>query len=326
MTAGCLGGGGESANGLTTLDYMMTDGEVDIPIFLSQGDAWEEHGINLEPELNSYDRLSRALYSDGELDISNINLAIFNDMYAAGEDVVIFGGNELETNGVWTRPDSDIDSPADFDEDTRVGVPFWDSGTTNFARGTLMEAYDIDIREDTDSTSAPPPVLWELLTEQEDLDAIVNFTLFAFKGLANPDLVERIFAPEEWFEEEFGLPPFVTQFAARREWLEQPENAQTALNFMRGWDLANERFSNNLDEYMNQYGRFAGLESDAEIDVVRDKYAEGKITMPSEEWDEDYINNQIAALEMLENNGLIEEAPPREQGITHAELVELAEE
>lgn len=330
MTAGCLGGSGssngESADGLTTVDYMMTDGEVDIPIFLSQEEAWNEVGIDLEPELTSYDRYSRSLYSTGELDLGNVNLAILNQSYSAGEDIVVFGGNELETNGVWTRADSDIDSVADFDEDTRVGVPFWDSGTTNFARGTIMEEFGIDIREDTNSTSAEPPVLWELLTEQEDLDAIINFTLFAFKGLANPDLVDRIFAPEEWFEEEYGSAPLVTMFAARREWIEQPENAQLALNFMEGWDTANERFSANLDENMEQYGRFAGLETEAEIDVVRDKYANDNITIESTDWDDDYIDIQIQALEILEEQGLIDEAPPREQGISHSELVDLADQ
>lgn len=333
LTAGCLGdddsdgGTAEADNGeLTTLDYMMTDGEVDIPIFLSQDDAWAENGIDIQPELTTYDRYSRSLYSEGELDLGNVNLIILNDMFNSDEDVVVFGGNEFETNGIWTRADSDIDSPADFDEDTRVGVPFWNSGTTNFARATIMEEYGIDIREDTDSTSAEPPVLWELMTEQEDLDAMVNFTLFAFKGLANPDMVDRIFAPEEWFEDEFGTAPFVTMFAARREWLEQTENAQTALNFMRGWDLANERFSENLDENMDQYGRFAGLETEDEIDVVRDKYANDAVTIPSDEWDQEYVDNQFAALQMLEDNGLIENAPTAEQGITHGELVDLAEE
>lgn len=326
LTAGCLGGddsdGGDGE--LTEMGFMVTDGEIDIPIFLSQQEAWEEQGIDIQPDLTNYDRYSRALYSDGELNLSDVNLFIFNDLYDADEDPVIFGGNEMETNGVWTLNDSDIDSPADFDEDTRVGVPFWDSGTTNFARATIMEEFSIDIREDTDSMSADPPVLWELLTEQEDLDAIINFTLFAFKGLANPDIVDRVFTPEDWFEDEYGTPPFVTMFAARREWLE--ENAQTALDFIHGWDLANERFSENLDQYMDQYGEFAGLEDENEIDVVRDKYANDQVTVASDEWNQDYVDNQIEAMQMLEDNDLIENAPTAEQGITYDELVDMAEE
>lgn len=329
-TAGCTGmddddAAGDSPDELTTLDYMMTDGEVDIPIFLSQEEAWREQGINIETLLTSYDRYSRSLYSEGELDLGNVNTAILAQSYEAGEDIVVFGGNELETNGLWTRADSDIESPADLDEDTRVGVPFWDSGTTNFARGTIMEEFGIDLREDTDSTSAEPPVLWELLTEQEDLDAIVNFTLFAFKGLANPDMVNRVFAPEEWFEDEFGRSPLVTMFAARRDWLEQPENAQLAVDFMNGWDLANERFSGNLDENMEQYGRFAGLETEAEIDVVRDKYANDSVTIDADEWDDDYIETQFEVFEILERHDLIDEAPPIDRGVSHGQLLDMAD-
>lgn len=328
LLAGCLGSEGDdsSQGDLTPVDYMMINGEADIPIWLSQEDAWAEHGIDINPKLTTYDRYSRALYSDGELNLGNINLAILNQGYLDDEDLVVFAGNELETNGVWTRADSDIEGIDDLDADTRLGVPFWNSGTTNFARGMIMEEHGLDIREDTDSTSAEPPVLWELLTEQEELDAIVEFTGFAYKGLANPDLVDRIYAPEDYIKDEFGVDPFVTMFASRREWLEQPENAQLAVDFLEGWDLANEQFKQNLDENMEQYGRFAGLDSEAEIELIRELYADNQITRASDTWDEDYIDAQIGTLEILEKHGLVEEAAPRGQAITHTELTEMAEQ
>jgi len=95
---------------------------------------------------------------------------------------------------------------------------------------------------------------------------------------------------------------------------------------MNGWDRANEEFSSNLDEYMDQYGRFAGLETDDEIDVVREKYANDQVTIPSEDWDEDHLDNQFEILEMWEEHGIIEDAPSREQGMTYSELEDLAEE
>jgi len=334
LSAGCVGseeGGssqedGSSGETLTPVDYMMINGEADIPIWLSQQDAWAEQGIDINPELTTYDRYSRALYSDGELNIGNINLSILNQGYLDGEDLVVFAGNELETNGVWTRADSDIEGIEDLDEETKLGVPYWNSGTTNFARGMIIEEYGIDIREDTDSTSADPPVLWELLTEREELDAIVEFTGFAYKGLANPDMVDRIYAPEDFIRDEFGVDPFVTMFASRRDWIEQPENAQLALDFLEGWDMANERFKQNLSENMEQYGRFAGLDSEAEINLIRELYADNQITRASDTWDGSYIEAQIGTLEILEKHGLIEEAAPREQGITHTELTELTGE
>jgi ABC-type nitrate/sulfonate/bicarbonate transport system substrate-binding protein len=165
-----------------------------------------------------------------------------------------------------------------------------------------------------------------LLTQQKDLDAIVEFTGFAYKGLANPDLVDRIYAPEDYIKDEFGVDAFVTMFASRREWLEQPENAQLAVDFLEGWDLANEQFEQNLDENMEQYGRFAGLDSEAEIELIRELYADNQITRASDTWDEDYIDAQIGTLEILEKHGLVEEAAPREQAITHTELLEMAEQ
>lgn len=326
--AGCTGSGEESNTGggegesLPPMTYFMTDGEVDIPVFLSgaQDGAWEQEGVELKPELTSYDRYSRALAGDAEADVGNVNQAVYEILTSQGEELVIFGGNEFATNGVFTRPDSDIESPADFDEDTRVGVPYWDSGTTMFTRSAISEEYGIDIREDTDSTSADPPVLWELLTEQEELDAIVEFTLFTIKGMANPDMVDMIFAPQEYWEETRDLPPFVTMFATQREYLEN--NPENVLAFMNGWDNAIENFGDNVDQYMDQFGRFAGLESDDEIEVVKEEFASDNITIQSSEWDDEWIDSQFEMFEMMVDQGAMDSMPPR-NAVTYDELEDM---
>jgi len=326
--AGCTGGGdsgdsaGDASEDLDELTYFMTDGEVDIPVFLSgtENGAWEQEGIDLVAELTSYDRYSRSLTSDGGGDVGNVNQAVYNTLTSQGEDIVLFGGNEFATNGVFTRSDSDIESPADFDEDTKVGVPYWNSGTTMFTRSTIKEEYGVDIRTETDSLSADPPVLWELLTEQEDLDAIVEFTLFTIKGMANPDMVDMIFAPQDYWEETRDLPPFVTMFATQREFLE--ENPENVLGFMHGWDNAIENFGDDLDRYMNQYGRFAGLETDAEVEVVREQFANNNVTIPSSEWGEDYIDSQFEIFELLVEQDVLDSMPPR-NAVTYNELEDM---
>lgn len=322
--AGCIGGdstgGGES--NLPTERYLMTDGELDIPVFLSGAEegAWEDAGLNLKPELTGYERYSRWPSTDG-INLGNVNQAIFNNVRNEGEDIVLFGGDEFATNGVFVRPDSGIESPADL-EGKRVGVPFWNSGTTQVTTALIQEEYGIDIREDTDATAAGPSTLWNLLTEQGDLDAIIEFTLFTIKGMANPDTVDMIFAPQEYWKERTGFSPFVTTFAANRSFIE--ESPEIPLSFMQGWQNAIENFRNNVDEYMDRYGRFAGLETDAETEVVRENYQNSEVTIAPEDWTEDRIENHFQLYEIIEKHGIIDEAPSRDGAMTYAELQDMA--
>lgn len=322
--AGCLGADGEESSGgdIPSEPYLMTDGELDIPVFLSGAEegSWEDAGLDLKPELTGYDRYSRALTS-GSANIGNVNQAIFNNTRSNGEDIVLFGGDEFATNGVFVRPDSDIETPADL-EGKKVGVPFWNSGTTQVTTALIQEEYGLSIREDTDATEAGPAVLWDLLTEQEDLDAIIEFTLFTIKGMANPDMVDMIFAPQEYWEDRTGMSPFVTAFAAERSYLE--ENADHAVSFMEGWNNAITNFEENVEEYMDRYGRFAGLTTPDEVEVVKEKYQNGNVTISPEEWDEDTIENHFDIFEIIEKHGIIDEAPSREGAITYSELQDMA--
>jgi len=325
--AGCIsddnsGDGDGEPESLPTEQYLMTDGELDIPVFLSGAEesAWEDAGLDLKPELTGYERYSRWPSTDG-INLGNVNQAIFNNVRNEDEDILLFGGDEFATNGVFVRPDSGIETPTDL-EGKRVGVPFWNSGTTQVTTALIQEEYGIDVREDTDATEAGPSTLWNLLTEQEDLDAIIEFTLFTIKGMANPDTVDMIFAPQDYWEERTGFSPFVTTFAAHRSFIE--ENPEIPLSFMQGWKNAIENFRDNVDDYMNRYGRFAGLETDAETEVVREKYENNEVTIAPEDWTEDRIENHFELYDIIEKHGIIDEAPSRDGAITYAELQDMA--
>jgi ABC-type nitrate/sulfonate/bicarbonate transport system substrate-binding protein len=321
--AGCTGESGDQSGNadLPTEQYLMTDGELDIPVFLSgsENGAWEDAGLNLKPELTGYERYSRWPSTDG-INMGNVNQAIFNNVRNQGTDIVLFGGDEIATNGVFVRPDSGIESPADL-EGARVGVPFWNSGTTQVTTALIQEEYGLDVREDTEATEAGPATLGNLLTEQEDLDAIIEFTLFTIKGMASPDTVDMIFAPQDYWEERTGFSPFVTTFAAERSYLE--ENPGRAVSFMEGWNNAITNFRDNVDEYMDRYGRFAGLETDAEIDVVREKYSNNDVTIAPEDWGQERIDNHFELYEIIEKHGIIDDAPSEEGAMTYSELQDM---
>jgi ABC-type nitrate/sulfonate/bicarbonate transport system substrate-binding protein len=80
-------------------------------------------------------------------------------------------GSELKhINGIFAPTGSDIEEPQDL-EGATLGVPFINSGTAKMMGAMLQDTYGIDIREDVESESAPPSVLYELMEETGFIDA-----------------------------------------------------------------------------------------------------------------------------------------------------------
>jgi len=322
-TIGGLAGCSQSSDGddsAKSVQYLIPEGQMTIPVFLAgaQSGAWSNVGVNLQPEVTGYGRYSRALTS-GSSNLGNVNQAIFLNSRSNGEDVVLFGPLEKQLNGIFVNADSDIESPADL-EGKRVGVPFWDSGTTMIIRAMLQDEYDLSIREDTDATSAPPSTLWNQLTEGGDLDAVLEFTTFTVKGLTD-DSVRRIFDPAAFWQERTGRLPMITYFATNREWLESGSNARTTLDFLEGWSNAVENFNQNSDDVMQRYGRLAGLTSQDEIDTLKEEFT-GDAIIPVEEWNSDLISNQFEILNMISEAGIVESAPSPDEGAVSYEALE----
>lgn len=323
--AGCLGGAqsGETNGNLRDMDYSLLSAKFTNPLFFTGANegVWEESGINLEVSINSTERDFQALQNE-EVNVNDINQSTFINAIEAGEDHVLVAPHEKLVNGVFVREDSDIESPEDL-EGRSVGVPFWDSGTTYLIGSMFDQEYDIDLREDVDATSANPSVLWEALVEQEDLDAILQFTNYTIRGRAD-DSVREIFDPAEWWREETGEMALITYKAVRREWIEEPENAQLIVDFLEGWGNTIDTFLESPEEYMDRFGELGGFSTEAETNLTTDIFRDGALPEP-ESWDEDYIDNQFEMMDMIGESGFVDNVPdPAETTMTHSDILEIA--
>ncbi len=320
------GDGGDESAQPTDLDYIISEDALDmVPLQAgTESGAWRNNAINLRTEVAGYGKFSRAL-TTGDSVLGGTNQAIFTNARERGEDLVVFGSDLIQLNAMFVRPDSDIESPADL-EGRKVGVPFWESGTTMGMRALIIDEYGIDLREDTEATASDPPVLWNLLVEQEELDAIVEFTGQTIKGWANDDLVRTIFDPREYWYDRTGNQLEVTYFTARRSWLE--DNYDVAHNFIQGWGEALQNIADDPQDSYERFGRLAGLSSEEEIQVAVEQFEEGNLhhTDPSV-WDEEYVQSQFDFLQVLADTGVIESAPSMEDAaITYEELQSQAED
>jgi len=317
--------GGSGAGDLSELDVLIPEGDMAIPFYLSSEvqDRFQEQDISISPKVVSYDRSSRALTS-GPSQINDVAPAEWINAINNGEDIPLVGGNLIQVNSIFTLPDSDIEGPADL-EGATLGVPFNDSGTTLSVGAMLQDGYDIDIREDLETQSAAPATLWNQMVENQGLDAILLWTGYTIKGLAQDDTVQEIMNAQDYWREKTGVPPMIKNFGARREWLD--ESPGEALAYVEAWNDGMEYAieGGNTGEIVKQYGRLAGLTTEAEKEVVIELIENERLMLhPQSKWDSELLDGQWELFNLMAETGFIDESPPRELGISHSELTDMA--
>ncbi len=326
--SGCLGNGDETeapADDPSGVEapYVLTEDALDmIPFQLGQEQGiFADHGIQLNIEITGYGEYSRAV-TTGDSDFGNADQSMFVDAHLSEYEQVAFGSNLLQLNSIFVREDSDIESPADLEGRT-VGVPSWESGTTLGMRATIQDEYGISLRDDTDGTPADPPVLQELLLSGE-IDAAAQFTGFTIRGFANDEL-RSIYDIGPYWEERTGHPLEVIYFAARQEWLE--DNWDVAYNFTQAWEESLEALAADPEDAYSRLGTLAGLQDEDEVQIAVDRFNDGAVHhLDQDAWNDEYIDAQYEFLELLAEYDLKDEAPPRENMISHAELADNADQ
>ena len=321
--AGCVGGE-ETSEGLTEVPLLWNEGSMSIPVVMA-GEAenlWETEGIDLDFSVAGYGRYSQAI-SSGEAPLNNVNSAIYMNNQRDDGDMVLAGGMDKLINGAFVPEDSTIESPADF-EDQVIGIPPRDSGTSMIMTSMIQEEYGYDLEEiAADVIETDPASLWNLMTEQEDIDAMFQFASFTVMGRAEGSPVRQIFDPNEWWLDQTGQDALITFWGASQEWLEDG-NAETALATLRGWEAARDYTINNLEEVIESYGALAGFTDPAETDQVQAELADGAI--PNiEEWDQDVAENQYEILDLLVEYDFYDSKPSVDEGaVTFSQLEEIA--
>jgi ABC-type nitrate/sulfonate/bicarbonate transport system substrate-binding protein len=332
--AGCLGdgegdnGGGGDDDGtveqnLEEMSMLWTEGSMSIPVALagSAEDSWVQEGIDLDTTVAGYGRYSQALQG-GEAVINNVNSAIYMNAHRDDYDMRLAGATETQVNGAFVPEDSDIEGPEDF-EDAVIGIPPRSSGTSAIMLSLIQDefGYDIDeIAEDVVETG--PATLWNLMTEQGDLDVMFQFTGFTIQARAEDSPVREVFDPDEYWRGQTGSPAIISFWGADPDWI--GANPSMAVSFLRGWQNARDFTLENTADVVDQYGRLAGFTSEAEL-AEFESTLEGGALLDPEDWDEDLAESQFDILQKMVDNGFYDEVPDFDEHVeTFDELSERA--
>ena len=236
--------------------------------------------------------------SDIAMEQDGVNMTI---VQAEGHEAVLFAPGANMMTGIVVPVDSSYQDPTDLVGE-KVGHFGVDSGTTSTIALMLKEIYGLDVLTEYDLREVGPEALPELLKGGE-VEAIFDFEPLALRAvLETPG--RYLFEPTKaWEEFTGGWSPWLTNLAARADWLAANEELafgvrdawMEAIDVLQGGDYAMLR-----DE---PYKSFLELKSDEELEA----FIEYCIALPcfGTSWTQGDIDALDAYLELFAKHGIL---------------------
>ncbi len=203
--------------------------------------------------------------SDIAMEQDGINMTI---VQAEGHQAVLFAPGLNMMTGIVVAEDAPYQDPTDLAGE-KVGHFGVDSGTTSTIALMLREIYGLDVFTEYDLREAGPEALPELLKNGE-VEAIFDFEPLALRAvLETPG--RYLFEPAKaWAEHTGGWSPWLTNLAAREDWLQ--ENEDIAFGIRDAWMQGIQVLEDSNFEILREepYKSFLELKSDEELEAFID--------------------------------------------------------
>jgi NitT/TauT family transport system substrate-binding protein len=307
------GGGGAGGDGGGDLPVVRMQGlpadPAAIPMLVMQEEGLDEkHGFKAEFVEVDPDAAANTLLI-GESDVAMEQDAVTMTLaQQEGEEAVVFYPVLNTMMSVVVPEDSPYRTPKDL-VGKEVGHFGVDSGTTSVIALMLKELEGIDVFEDYKLREAGPAALPELLAGGR-VDAIFDYEPLALRAvLEGPG--RYVFEPAKaWADRTGGWSPYLTNLAARVDWLE--ENKEAAIGVRDAWKEAVALIEESNYEIFAEepYREFLALRSDEELEGFIDYCADLPCFLNS--WTQEDIDNLSDWLQLMADNDVLIEEPPEE--------------
>lgn len=312
--AACLalsacGGGGESAetddSGMPTVRFSALADPAPLPVLVMQELGLdEEHGFNAEfIEVDPDAATSTFLLGESDIGVDQdaVSSAIANN---EGHGVVSFYPALNNTAAIVVAADSPYQSPEDL-VGKRVGHFGDDSGTTQAIAVSLEQAYGINPLEDYDMVQSSPAALPELLASGE-VDAIFDFEPFGLRAIDQTP-GRYLFQVTDYWQESADFSPPLAMLTAKSDWL--ADNADLAVEVQAAWKEAVQAIvDSDYQMFLEEpYASFLDVGSEQELQALADYCVE--LPCYASDWTQDDVDKQMDYLDLLVDQGALEELP-----------------
>jgi NitT/TauT family transport system substrate-binding protein len=255
------------------------------------------------------------VFLQGEAEVTvQLDMLVANIARTQGRDVTVFYPDFTNNGTITVREDSDIESPEDL-VGRNVGHFGLESGTTTMFRVLLGRDYGITLTDDFELIQAGAPALVELLDAGE-IDAMMNFTPFTERGMAEAD--GRVLLRAD--DPAHGFVPGFAAVAAMESWIR--DNPELALAVRDAVDDTIRFFTDSDYEVFREepYADLLGVDDEV-LDVVISRAQEAPLM--TNEWDEGIVEEARAFLEDVAEQGIVfDEVPEPNVVATLEELLD----
>ena len=310
---GSDGGDGGSDGGSTTQGSSLSavtiaepEGTIHYPILeaaMANG-IFEEQGIDLTVEYLPFPAQVQSI-TGGEIDTAMVSVLPYLSNVNKGEDLVTYGfdGCLQSINALYVLASSDYETIQDL-QGQRIGVWSFGSSTVQAFQAVVAEETGLDLRQDFETTTAPPPALVGLLQDGE-IDGAIDVSGLTITMESQPDTFRNVRQLNQMWLDRAGHTLPLTSWWSYSDWYEQ--NTDAAAGLVAGANEAAKYWRENTASILEEYGEPASIDTQAKIDVCVEWAGEGQIF--SADTDQDFVDATWDFVNLMNDHGFLDEVP-----------------
>ena len=286
-----------------TIHYPFLEAAVDAGIY-------EEEGLDLTVEYLPFGAQVQSI-TGGEIDTAMVSMLPYLSNYLKGEDLVTYGwqGCLQSINALYVRAASDYETIADL-EGERIGVWSFGSSTVQAFQAVVADETGLDLRQDFETTTAAPPALLGLLTDEE-VEGIINVSGLTITMESQPDTFRNVRQLNQMWLDRSGFTLPLTSWWSYADWYE--ENTDVAAALVAGAQEATAYWRENTASILEEYGEPANIDTQAKIEVCERWAADGQIFLG--EQTQDYVDATWDFVALMNEHGFIDSVPDQSEVI-----------
>ena len=294
---------------LKTVKMVIPRGSTFVLSYYGARDAeiFRKHGIDVQVDARPFAGFMAGLPSRQVLVGTYAGLNAIEQMNE-GKDMVVIGGGLTSMQDVWVRKDSPIKKIADL-RGKKFGVFSRGAGATKALQVLLMDAFKLDLTNDTQVIEVAGPALMALL-DRGEVDAMFNLSSFSIRAASQPDKYRLLFSPNDYWKEKTGERlVWSAPTIAWKDWVD--EDRQRAKNLVDALHESWQWLRQNSDKAVEKYGKLAGVDNPAEATTLKRMLKEGEIFL--DKWDSKIVDAQWKFLELAKQAGIIKAVPAKDK-------------
>ena len=294
---------------LKTVKMVIPRGSVFVLSYYGARDAgiFRKHGIDAQVDARPFAGFMAGLPSRQVMVGTYAGLNAIEQMNA-DKDLVVIGGGLTSMQDVWVRKDSPIKKVTDL-KGKKFGVWSRGAGATKSLQVLLMDAFKLDLNNDTQIIEVAGPALMALL-DRGQVDAMFNLSSLSIDAASQPDKYRLLFSPDDYWKEKTGERlVWSAPTIAWRDWVD--EDRERAKNLVAALHESWQWLRQNSDNTIEKYGKLAGVDSAAEGTTLKRMLQEGGIFLAK--WDPKIVDAQWKFLELAKQAGIIKAVPDKDK-------------